>query len=139
VGGEQSAPSEPASTEYPDGEKTESGESPCTFEPWSVGILGHKVQGTGRLKCDGGVPRMLGGTLVLLFSHFQGGPFEYVEGSRISVTSLDIGKQITASTNCKEGFWLVYWEGAGVDKNGHDFVDAHNWPSPAKEIGKCPS
>lgn len=130
---ETTAPGE----DHPTGEKTESGKSPCSFAPGTLNVVGNRVTGTGHVICHE-EPNMLGGTLVLAFSHFQGGSWEFVEDSRIGVTSLDIGKELTVSTNCNEGLWLVYWEGSGTKANGHDFTDVYNFPAPPKRIDSCP-
>lgn len=125
------------SEDHPTDEKTESGKSPCSFAPGSIGLNDKTVTATGHVICPE-APNMLGGTLVLVFSHFQGGDWVFVEDSRISVTSLDIGKELTVSTSCNEGLWLAYWEGSGTDANGHDFTDVYNFPAPPHRVDSCP-
>jgi hypothetical protein len=151
AGGEQSAPSEEHSTsaeqtedskgdseDHPTDEPTEKGHPSCTFAPESLSLKGNKVTGTGHMICHE-EPKMLSGSLVLVFSHYMGANWEYVEDSRISVTSLDIGKTLTVSTVCNEGYWLILWTATGTDANGHDFTaEPYNYPQPPHKIDSCP-
>jgi hypothetical protein len=148
-GGEQSAPSEqhstsaehtsaePSDEDHPSGEKEESGKSPCVFAPDSLERVGKKVTGKGHVICHE-EPEMLGGSLVLAFRHYEGGNWEFVEDSRIGFTSLDIGKELTVSTNCNEGEWLMYFEASGTDHKGKGFTEPMNWPFPPRKVDSCP-
>jgi hypothetical protein len=155
AGGEQSAPSEEHSSEHstsadhtedhkgndedhPAGEPAEKGHPSCTFAPGSLTLKGSKVTGAGQIICHE-QPKMLSASLVLVFTHFMGGNWEYVEDSRISLTNLDIGKPLTVSTVCNEGYWLILWTATGKDANGHDFTaEPYNYPQPPHKIGSCP-
>jgi hypothetical protein len=142
AGGEQSAPSEEHSTsaehtaEEPSGEDQPSGESPCVFAPESLERVGKKVTGKGHVICHE-EPEMLGGSLVLAFRHYEGGNWEFVEDSRIGFTSLDIGHELTVSTNCNEGEWLMYFEASGTDHHGKGFTEPRNWPTPPRKVDSC--
>jgi hypothetical protein len=150
-GGEQSAPSEEHtssaehtedhkgdSKDHPADEPAEKGHPSCTFAPGSLTLKGNKVTGTGQIICHE-EPKMLSASLVLVFSHYMGANWEYVEDSRISLTSLDIGKPLTVSTVCNEGYWLILWTATGKDANGHDFTaEPYNYPQPPHKIDSCP-
>lgn len=153
AGGEQSAPkeeSEPSkeassgehttaepSEEHPTDEPTEEGQASCTFAPESLKQEGNRIVGKGHMICHE-EPKMLQGSLVLVFTHFQGGNWEYVEDSRISLTNLDIGKTLTVSTVCNEGYWLVLWTATGRDANGRQFTaEPYNFPQPPRKVDSC--
>jgi len=148
-GGEQSAPSEEHSTsaehtteessgkDHPSGEKEESGESPCVFAPKSLERVGKKVTGKGSVICEE-EPEMLGGSLVLAFRPHAGENWKFIEDSRIGFTSLDIGHELTVSTGCKVGEWLMYFEASGTDHHGKGFTEPRNWPTPPREVDSCP-
>jgi hypothetical protein len=155
AGGEESAPKEeskpPTSSDvhtedhkgndgkdHPTDEPAEKGNPSCTFAPASLILKGNKVTGTGHVICHE-EPKMLSGSLVLVFSHYQGANWEYVNDSRISVTSLDIGKTLMVSTVCNEGYWLILWTATGKDAKGHDFTaEPYNYPQPPHKIDSCP-
>ncbi|OLE26307.1 MAG: hypothetical protein AUG49_08480 [Catenulispora sp. 13_1_20CM_3_70_7] len=154
AGGEESAPKEeskpPASSDehsedhegdgkdHPTDEPTEKGHPSCTFAPASLSLKGNKVTGTGQMICHE-EPKMLSGSLVLVFTHYRGGNWEYVEDSRISLTNLDIGKHLTVSTVCNEGYWLILWTATGKDAKGRDFTaPPYNYPAPPHKIDSCP-